>query len=162
MKKLTIAIDVGDTLLNRASGKIVEMEGGRLTYPLFWMATAVLGVLKNSGHKLVIISKISKGDEAKVTEYLTWHHIVPELVKEENLIFCYEREEKGPIAENLGIDVIVDDRVQVHNAMAKYGVPHRILFLEGYDDRLDYALEISVLQAENWSEVLNHINNLSQ
>jgi len=162
MKKLVIAIDVGDTLLDRSMGKIVRMESGRLTYPTFPCAIETMEAIKRAGHKMVIISKIDPGAEAKVTEYLVHHQIRPDLVDYEDLVFCYDRAEKGPIAKRLGVDVIIDDRVQVHNSMAASDIPHRILFLGGHDDRDIYTLTTSVLEARSWMNVFVYINNLSQ
>jgi len=160
MKKLTIAIDIGDTLLNR-SRKDVVMKNSNLTYPLFDGAMEALEILAERKHKLVIISKIDKGHEEKVRSYLIHHEIFQRFVTSENLHFCYEREAKGPIAQSLGVDVIVDDRVQVHNAMERFGISGRILFTEGHDDRQEFKLTASVLVAKNWLEVIKHINSLS-
>jgi hypothetical protein len=160
MKKLTIAIDIGDTLLDRST-KNVLMSTGNYTYPLFDGALDALDLLIQQGHTLVIISKIDQGDEEKVISYLVHHEIISYYVRPENLHFCYERDAKGPIAQSLGVDVIVDDRVQVHNAMERFGVNGRILFTEGHDDRQEFELTASVLPAKNWLEVIKHINNLS-
>ena len=161
MKRLKIVVDVGDTLLNRLM-KNVLMVNGNYTYPLFDGAIDALELLTQQGHTLIIISKIDQGDEGKVTSYLTHHEIVPRFVKPENLHFCYEREAKGPIAQSLGADVIVDDRAQVHNSMERFGIQGRILFLGSRDDRQEFELTVPVLEAKNWLEVMKHVNSLSQ
>jgi hypothetical protein len=161
MKRLKIVIDVGDTLLNRLV-KNVLMANGNYTYPLFDGALDALELLTQQGHTLIIISKIDRGDEEKVTSYLTHHGIVPRFVKPENLHFCYEREAKAPLAKELGVDVIIDDRVQVHNTMERFGIEGRILYLGSRDDRQEFELTVPVLEARNWLEVMKHINRLSQ
>lgn len=160
MKRI-IALDIGDTLLDRFAEKNIQMKVGGLTYPMFPNVLETLKLLTEDGHKLIIISKIKLGDNEKVERYVRHHKILPHFVAIEDLHFCHEWDEKGPIAQRLGVDVIVDDRVQVHNAMAKCGIPHRILFVEGHDDRANQTLTTSVIEASNWLEVVRQIKILS-
>jgi hypothetical protein len=162
MKKLVIAIDIGDTLLDRSRGKTVQMEDGNFTYPLFNGAIEALNQMTQAGHTLYIISKIDRGDEGKVTSYLTHHKIIPQLIPPNNLYFCYEREAKAAIAKRLCLDIIIDDRVQVHNAMVSAVATVRFLFLESHDDRQEFELKVPVLEVKNWLEVMKYVNQLSQ
>ena len=156
----TIALDIGDTLLNRLAPKNIEMPDGSLTYPLFPGVIEALEHLIGEGHKLVIISKINPGDNEKVFGYVRHHNIVPQLIQPKDVYFCHEWDEKGPIAKKINATVIVDDRVEVHNTMSRCEIPHRILFLEGHDDRKNSNLTTSVIEAHNWYEVVNIIKRL--
>ena len=149
---MIIAIDIGHTLFGPK-----DTTGERELFP---GVIESLSTLQKLGHKLIIISKIPHGDETEVFNRVMKKGIVPQFVKEEDVHFCYEREEKGPIAKELSVDVMIDDRVQVHDVMSINNIPHRILFLEGHDDRKFYTLTTSVYEAHNWCEVVSVIKSL--
>lgn len=151
---MKIAIDIGHTLFGPK-----DTTGERELFP---SVIESLSTLQRLGHELIIISKIPHGDKTKVLNRTIKKGIVPSFVAEGDVHFCYEREEKGPIAKQLGVDVMIDDRVQVHDIMAANEIPHRILFLEGHDDRKFYTLNTSVIEAHNWCEVVNIIQSLPQ
>lgn len=159
---MIIALDIGDTLINRFKPREISMKDGGTTYPLFRGVIEGLRVLHKAHHELIIISKINPGDNEKVTRYVQHHAITPQFVGTKGIHFCHEWDEKGPIAKRLGVNVIVDDRVQVHNTMATCDIPHRILFTEGHDDRNNQTLTTSVIEARNWREVVRQIMSLPQ
>jgi hypothetical protein len=73
--------------------------------------------------KIYIISRVDTlADEYKVSDYLDKHDIY-KWINFFNVNFCRRRDEKGPIAENLGISHFVDDRTEVLSYMKS--VKHR-------------------------------------
>ena len=60
---------------------------------------------------------------------------MPSIIDPANVRFCYRREEKGPIAKELGIQIYVDDRIEVLNAVHDVGVSLKILFTGVHDER---------------------------
>ena len=80
-RRLVIAIDVGDTLLDRTKKTVLMKNGHDKTYELFDGAMEALELFAERGHKLVVVSKVSHGAETRVMHYLEHHHIVPRLIK---------------------------------------------------------------------------------
>lgn len=158
---MVISIDFGDTLADRKKPKIPVGKG--YVYELFEGAHGVLAGLAHTGDELALISKISLGDEARISLNLFHHNIVPYIIDPEKVRFCYSREAKGPIAEDLRSEVHIDDRVDCLNAVHSAGVKHKILFVGGFDRREEeipftFGESEGLYIARTWDEILSIIH----
>lgn len=155
---MNISVDLGDTVFDRkAKQKRID---GTFMRKMFPGSYSVLEDVVVRGHQLFIISKIDAGEESRILAVLEQHNIIPDLLNQTNVYFCYEREAKAPIARRLHIDVHIDDRVQVMNALNGI-VPHKLFFLEGHDDRNpENELCTEVIEVHNWPEVQQSLQHL--
>ena len=75
-----------------------------------------------------LVSKCGKKVEGRSRAWLEKKHFFDRTgIPRNNLRFCKDRRAKTPICQELGIDVFIDDRLDVLLPMAGI-VPHRILF----------------------------------
>jgi hypothetical protein len=150
---MNISIDLGDTLFNRRSRRIKIRH--RNVRPLFPGALPVLRKILRRGHTLHVISKIDRGDELRVMRNLAAHRLTPNIIKTENVMFCFTRAAKGPIAKCLGIDIHIDDRIEVIRAVMRSGIRRAVLFTGAYDESEGKRLSKKVRKAEDWKEVFS-------
>ncbi len=132
-KQPHIGLDLGDTVFNRRLPRIQIEKADAMQ--LCDGAMLVLISLLQKGCKLSVISKIDKGNEARVSYSLFHSGLVPNLIDPRDVAFCYTRKGKGPIAREKRISIHIDDRIEVLNSMHKSGVEHKILFTGIRDDR---------------------------
>ncbi|MEI8337815.1 MAG: hypothetical protein WCF92_01555 [bacterium] len=150
MKHLTI--DLGDTLFDRKLPKI-ECDKWSVYRP-FPAALGILNGCKSAGWKISVISKISLGDELRIGMNLIYHNIVPHIIDVSDVHFCYRRMYKGGISHDIGSDIHIDDRIECLNSVHGAGVPHKILFIGGHDERdTEKLLFEGVHIAQDWIEV---------
>lgn len=164
MKERLITMGLGFVLLNRNEKIVVN---GKHTFPLYEEAKMSLEWWKVCGHKMFIICRINRGTEERVKIHLRLTGIMPQIISEKNIIFCYEEEEKGKVAAKIErqilkpIDVHIDDHVKDLNSINDIGVMHKILFIEGHDDRKNEELSFSdVLIAKDWRDVSHFVHYL--
>ena len=153
MKMRKIGIDLGDTLFDRSQKIQID---GKTTYPLFAGAKSALLWWKLCDYELSIISKIDRGAEERVLGHLRLAKIVPDMISESNVYFCFERSEKGAVIKrtNLMLDIMIDDRVEALNAVDAAFVRHKILFIGGHDDREKEKLAFEGVHiARSWDEI---------
>lgn len=73
------------------------------------------------------------------------------------LHYCYRRDEKGPIAKELGVTHMIDDRPEVLSHMDGI-VPHRFLFQPNMNDFAKFEQKLSgVVIVHSWTEVEERI-----
>jgi hypothetical protein len=117
MNSIRFGSDLGSTIVNTAT---------RRAYP------DVFRVLKNlvkrlGPAELFIISRVNEVQKVRAESWIANDGLFEMTgMLPENLFWCAERHEKGPIAEKLGLTHFVDDRPEVLIHMPL--VPHRILF----------------------------------
>ena len=147
-----ISIDLGDTLFNRTAPKIQTVRGE--VYQIFPAAIGVLSGQKHFGDRISIISFITKGAEPRLMLNLIQMEVVPFIVAVEDVRFCYEKKDKGPIAYELGTNILIDDRILCLNSAHVSGIPHKILFTGAHDESLSEKISFGDLFiARNWIEV---------
>jgi len=162
-KLLKIGLDIGDTVFNRTVPRITVDKGSAMQ-PCEG-ALEVISSLEALGHEFFVISKIGPGSEASVSLTMIYSGLVPKFVSPANVRFCYTRSDKGPILKSLGVDIHVDDRIEVLNAAHEAGIPHKILFVGIRDDRNETECPAinfeGVYIAKNWIEVKEIIEKIS-
>lgn len=105
INEIILATDFGDTIEAR-DDKGVKVELPR--------AMEVLRRCVASFKAVYIISKVNDRQRQEVVEWITEHklHEVTGILPE-NVFFCPERRDKGPIAARLNITHMIDDRPEV-------------------------------------------------
>lgn len=114
-----LGLDFGNTISYRPEGS------ERVYLPdSIRVITRLIG--KIFGINAYIISKVLPGEDEMVLDFLKkndfWNKVG---ISPDNIRFCRERHEKAPIARDLGITHMIDDRTEVLYAMHGI-VPHRI------------------------------------
>lgn len=165
--RIVISLDLGHVIFNNAASKI-EFEGSSVRQ-LHKGAKEAIKELLEKGFKVIVISKIDRGDECRVSMSLFYHGIVPNLIKPEDVYFCYERKAKGPIAKAKNVFLHVDDRVEVQESIDESGIPYKILFTESNDESksLTHMMRLSVQPrgfrfAKNWDELMELILSITR
>jgi hypothetical protein len=159
LRPLHVGLDLGGTLFNRKAEKADFGEGDAKahTWPLFFRAKQTLEDLLRRGCKFSVISKIDPGAQDRTLRALIAHGLMgPDcvIVSKRDVHFCFNRADKGDIARQVEIDVLVDDRSECHDAAFRAGVPRGIIYLEEGDDRLVHPLQVArPIAAYNWSDV---------
>lgn len=128
-----IGIDVGGVIIdkerndNSDTSLFGENYLNALAVPGAMDAIAKLnaGVFKDS---VWIVSKCGPHIEQRTREWLGHHELLKRTgVPTERLRFCRDRNEKAPIAKELGLTAFVDDKLEVLHYMYQH-VPYRMLF----------------------------------
>lgn len=161
-KQPNIGLDLGDTVFDRKLPRVTVEKASAMQ--LCDGAMHELLSLSDRGCRLSVISKIDIGHEARVSFSLFHAGLIPYVIDPNDIRFCHTRAEKGPIAQNMGLDFHVDDRIEVLNSMHSYGVPHKILFIGVRDERKEegypnFSFE-GVHIASSWIEVREIIEGL--
>jgi hypothetical protein len=128
-----IGIDVGGVIIDKDRNDDSDTS---LFGKNYLNALAVPGALEavarlNAGifkDRVWIVSKCGEHIERRTREWL--HHsefLLRTGIPEERLRFCRDRNQKAPIAEELGLTAFVDDKLEVLGYMYKK-VPNRFLF----------------------------------
>lgn len=150
---MVIGLDLGDVLFDRVSPKI-EFKGSELRQ-LHEGSLEFLQELAFLKSDVKIISRIDHGDECRVCMNLFGHGIVPELIRPENVRFCYKRIDKGPIALDEKVTIHIDDRLECLQSIHNCGIPHKVLFTMSNDESEQIPnYDIPGLKiARNWNDV---------
>ncbi len=112
---------------------------------------------KYGAENIYIISKCGAKMEAKTREWLEYNRFYAQTgILPENVLFCREVEEKGPLCVTHSIDAFIDDRLKVlyyiHQAEPSI---IQILFGNERRDREEYKHHLPhVLQAQTWQDVV--------
>jgi len=155
--ELHISVDLGDTLFMQAASRLTVGKGQ--ARQLFGGAFGLLSGLVYEGAKVSVISKIDPGQHTGAAFSLFHCGLVPHIIAPEDVHFCFQRSEKGSIAEKIGSQVHIDDRIHCLNAVGAVGIEHLILFTGGHDETGNPEMGEIVfpfIKAGTWDEV-NHI-----
>jgi hypothetical protein len=158
-----IGIDLGDTTFNRKAPRLT-LGKGTVAVPCEG-AVEVITELEREGYEFVVVSKIDHGQEARVALSLFNCGLVPHVIDPEGVRFVYSRADKGPVLKELGIQIHIDDRIEVLNTAHEHGVACKILFVGVRDERTEERYpEINfegVEIASTWEEVRRIIKGFS-
>lgn len=146
-----IGIDVGGVLRQKRIGRNDLKK--YLDTPLLPGALEVVTWLAATFGKenIYIISKCPEEKERDIRLWLEKTSVMPQFIPNENIFFCRERVEKATIASAHGIDIFIDDRVDVLNVM-KDIVKHRFLFTGGGTE--EFSEDSSIICCPNWESVM--------
>lgn len=152
LKKVKIGFDLGDTLVHGDTHHNGEGTGVKVFYP---KSLDVVRRCVDLCEGAFIISKVNEQQQQRALTLLesSYFHAITGMPRE-NVFFCARRDQKGIIAEKLGINAFVDDRPEVMAHMSKK--VYRILYNPIPDDVLRWKME-SLPIARSWIEVSNII-----
>lgn len=114
---------------------------------------ALAGLVDAFEGRVWLVSKASERSRRRSTAWLDHHGFWTVTgIARDAVRFCFERHEKAPIARDLGLTHMVDDRIDVHVALRGI-VPHRFLFGGTPEqDRLGRLLDEDVVVTPTWGE----------
>jgi hypothetical protein len=119
-----LGLDFGDTIVtaNNQAGKALKMSEDPKYLNRQEMPDAITSIARLvsifTPQDVFIVSRCSLIGEQKIMAWLYYHNFWEQTgVLRENIRFCRERHEKGPICQKLGITHFVDDRLEVLAAM---------------------------------------------
>lgn len=98
-----------------------------------------------------IISRINDYIEGEWSLQFLRQYKITDVIPENRISFCTKREEKAPIAAQLGVTHFVDDRTQVLSCMTT--VPHRYAFNPSAEQLATHPANGMIL-VSNWGELL--------
>lgn len=130
-------------------GNVLKLKGD--TLPMPGAVAAVRRLRLHFGDRIWIISKVDNLREAdKVISFLerNWEFGIS---YQDRVKFCFGREEKAPVARELGLTHFVDDRTEVLSYMTT--VPHRFA-LNPAPAQLDAFPPTGMIVKNNWTELL--------
>jgi hypothetical protein len=104
--------------------------------------------------RVYLVSKCGKRVRALTNDWLShWNFFEKTKINPEHLYYCFKRDEKAPICENLGITHFIDDRLDCLEPM-KNIVSYRYLFGEQIYDSI---FPEEIIRALNWDETFEKI-----
>lgn len=114
---------------------------------------ALAGLVEVFEGRVWLVSKASERSRRRSMVWLDHHGFWSTTGIDRGAVrFCFERHEKGPIARDLGLTHMVDDRIDVHVALRGI-VPHRFLFGGTPEqDRLGRLLDEDVVATPTWTD----------
>jgi 5'(3')-deoxyribonucleotidase len=147
-----LGIDFGNTIIRVLTSTDDQQHLKQQEFP--GAASTIQELAKHCfGKELYVISKVNPGGKEKVLEWMRDHNFHHRFgIPPEQILFCAERREKGPIAARLGLTHFIDDRPEVMIHMQS--VRRRILFnpdstdYDFFKDRLT-----GVERATDWNEI---------
>ena len=151
LKTVKIGFDLGGTLVHGDSH-----HNGSTSQKVFYpRAIDVVRQCVELCKDAFIISKVNDKQRERALALLEsshFHEITG--MPKENVFFCARRDQKGPIAEKLGINAFVDDRPEVMAYMDKK--VYRILYDPILEDVIRWKVQYLPI-ARSWIEVSNLI-----
>jgi hypothetical protein len=151
-------------------GNVITRGGNEMFTPNFLQSEQMLSafdsiqqlVEKRFGpEKVFLVSKCGANMQRKTAEWLR-HHKFYELtgVREDHVHFCLERNGKAPICQKFGINIFIDDRLEVLSYLLRLPLPAvKCLLFQGKEEeiaRFNTFLS-SVTQVNSWKEVLREL-----
>ena len=105
------------------------------------------------GNDIYLISKCGPGVQQKTLDWLS-HHNFYELtgVARQHVHFCRDRADKAPICNRLGIDIFIDDRVDVLRHLET--VETRIQFQSTEKAKKERA-SFELIKVGSWMDILD-------
>lgn len=165
MKKKTLGVDVGGVIIaSTKEDQDTFFHGNHLLTPVFPGAFEGLRKLVDEvfgPQNVYVVSKCKPNVQQKTKEWLDHHDFYARTgIRRENVHFCLEKKDKGPICRDLQLTTFIDDRLEVLGYAYDSGL--RDLYLLNPDPvevakfphRLPYVQLVS-----DWQEVVAGIMN---
>ncbi len=165
MKKKILGVDVGGVIIaGRQEEKDTFFKGNHLLAQAFPYVFEGLRALVNEvfgPENVYIVSKCKPNIQQKTREWLEHHDFYQRTgIRRENVHFCLERRDKGPICRELQLTTFIDDKLEVLGHIHEAGL--RDLYLFNPDPRevarFQHYLPY-VRQVNDWREVVAGIMN---
>jgi len=144
--KEVLGIDFGNTIVHNVKGdKISAGQTGLTEVRDFENAfNCIIRLIDErfGAENVHLISKVSPTGEARVREWLRSHDFAITGFNMDNMHFCRERHEKGPICKKLGITHMIDDRPEVMMSCSGI-VPFKLLFRPSPQELETFKVQLS-------------------
>lgn len=159
---MRIGIDIGRVIINpRAEGRAdtsflgASLQDALHTPPALRSFEVIKGLVELSEGCSYLISKCGPSVQAKTRAWLDHHDFWKKTgFNPAHLFFCLKRREKAIFAHKLELDVMIDDRVDVHQHLQDI-VLHCLLFGEQRDTPPDWVVHVQDwTEVESWFEAL--------
>ena len=153
---MKVGIDIGGTLRNTrpSTDDVAEFLTGPPNIGALDAASWIIS--KVNRDNVYIICRCSKESEVAVETWLEVYGFINAGLKRENVYFCRQWSEKTHLAKRLGLDVFIDDVIDVLDPM-QHIVTHRMLFSE--DGTLDQPSDGTIIKLNGWQEVKQYLNS---
>lgn len=156
---MKVGIDVGGVIIDRAcDGTDTSFFGDN-----FLNTTPVLGVFQavkdliDGGADCYVVSKCGKKTQERTELWLVHHEFFRRTgFNPENLHFCRERHEKGPIAKSLKLTHFIDDKLEVLGYVETVSNRYLLNSMPSEVRRYKHHLP-KVKQVSTWGEVVKDI-----
>ena len=113
-----IGIDIGNVIIGGDHEDRTFFGDDYLLAPAVWGAFDSIRDLVNQGHEIVLISKCGIPVMTKTVSWLQYHDFFEHTgVSIDSMYFVRNREEKAPLAQDLGVDIMIDDREDIIQSM---------------------------------------------
>lgn len=162
--------EVRKEILGIDIGNVITQVGNEIFSPNFLEAKQMPGAFEGI-RKLVssrfgpdnvfLVSKCKDRMQKRTAEWLKHHNFYEVTgVREDHVHFCFERHEKAPICLRFGINIFIDDRLEILDHLhITLPSPKSLLLFQGKEReiaRYSESLKL-VTQVESWEEVLREL-----
>lgn len=114
----TIGIDIGNVIIGGGGEDTSFFTDDFLETPMLDGAFSAIRDLVYVGHDVVLISKCGAKVAAKSMAWLQEHDFFEITGLDVDVVYFVEkRQEKAPLAESLGVSVMIDDRQDIIDSM---------------------------------------------
>lgn len=160
---MKIGFDIGDTLLDR-NGRTFSLYSQEERRSLFQPFKGSLQVIETlctqlGRENVYIISKCDQETEEQLIDWLSFHKFIGEnKILQENIFFCRERKDKAPIIKSLGLNVFVDDRIEIFESIQDYPIIKMIFNKRSKQKDMGIFNGEDVLIFDDWAQFFDMLN----
>lgn len=113
-----VGIDIGNVIIGGGGQERGFFTENYLATPQIYGAFDSIKELVNVGHEVVLISKCGAPVMAKTVNWLQTHEFFEYTgVDIDSVYFVPKREDKAPLAQQLGVEIMIDDREDIIESM---------------------------------------------
>lgn len=160
---MKLGFDIGNVIMGSKGKEDTSFFGPNylLTPDLPGAIDSLLLLTKRFGSENVfLVSKCRDNVQRKTREWFEHHAFFTRTdITPANLHFCYERKEKAGICEAHGIELFVDDKLDVLEPM-EGKVRHRFLFAPSQRDAERSDQNDGIFIVSDWKELMACINRI--
>lgn len=135
----SIGIDIGKVIIDATTDRVDRVHSSRIRVSESEYLEGAIEAIRDFLHdqrikKVCLVSKCGPILQSATEEFLDETGFFDKTnVARSEVYFCRQRQDKGVIAENLGLTHFIDDRVGVLNYMPS-NVTSRLLFMKDYSN----------------------------
>ncbi|MEK7635242.1 MAG: hypothetical protein AAB446_02325 [Patescibacteria group bacterium] len=160
--KQVLGVDIGNVIINNRLNDPEVTKVDETVYASFPPTGGVFDALKALNDyfqgEVYLISKCTEWAQEQILLWLQAHDFYTKTgIKQENIYFVRQRNEKDGVCQKLGITHFVDDRLEVLGYMIE-STPNLFLFQPDPKEIEEFKQFLpKVTRVESWSEVVGKI-----
>lgn len=160
--KQVLGVDIGNVIINHRLSDPNDKTLHEERYSTIPSTEGVFGALKTLNiyfkGEIYLISKCTEWAEAKILKWLKDNDFYSKTgIKEENIYFVRQRNEKDAICRKLGITHFIDDRLEVLSHMIE-STPNLFLFQPNNIEIEEFKEFLpKVRKMESWDQIVKEI-----